>query len=229
MYRKGFTVIELLVVISAITLLIAMLLPALGQARLSAQQAACLSNVRQLEIAHWVYMTDHASEMIGTSHGDSWIQTLREQYDPNLLLRSPLDISPHFEGGTPVNGKYRQTSYSLNLYLSEDGVKHGIPSATGTLDRVPRPAVTIHTGIGVFKGTAAVQDHFHPTQWQDPNPALPPVFAAGELQTNAHAGELGKPDAVSAYGYLDGHAEALPFNATYVSVEQNQYNPAVAR
>lgn len=57
--RRAFTLIELLVVVSIIALLIGLLLPALGSARESARASQCLSRVRQLCQASYMYVNDY--------------------------------------------------------------------------------------------------------------------------------------------------------------------------
>src|SRR3954463_14343135 len=67
--RRGFTLVELLVVIGVIALLMALLLPVLSRARESANQVKCLSNVRQIAAALVSYANDNRGWMPGASMG----------------------------------------------------------------------------------------------------------------------------------------------------------------
>ena len=55
---RGFTLIEVLVVVAIIAVLVAMLLPALAKSRENAQRAVCCSNLKQIGAAIYMYAGD---------------------------------------------------------------------------------------------------------------------------------------------------------------------------
>ncbi|MBI3947262.1 MAG: DUF1559 domain-containing protein [Armatimonadetes bacterium] len=57
--RRGFTLVELLVVIAVVAILAAILMPVFAKARERARQTQCLSNLKQIAAAWQMYAQDH--------------------------------------------------------------------------------------------------------------------------------------------------------------------------
>ncbi|MFW6059441.1 MAG: type II secretion system protein [Phycisphaeraceae bacterium] len=89
--RRGFTLVELLVVISIIALLIAILLPALSAAREAARSTLCLSNLRQVGLAVATYADDNDGYLMPYING-THPQADTEPWNPGNNNFLPMDM-----------------------------------------------------------------------------------------------------------------------------------------
>lgn len=104
-FSKGFTLVEMLLVVSLIALLIALLLPALGRARAAAQTTVCFAQLGQWTEANYMYMVDNNGsfwEDRGHDPSGVWMVALAPYYGNIDTLRvcPSADTQSNFFGST---------------------------------------------------------------------------------------------------------------------------------
>jgi len=128
---RGLTLVELLVVIAIIAILAAMLLPALAKAKSSARSTACLSNLKQLQLAWVAYTVDYHDALPANKWRDpSWLYGCPQGHqcsaDSWVLGDTTKDTSPR----NIQNG-------SLFPFTGNAGIYH-CPTDRSTVDLKPQ-------------------------------------------------------------------------------------------
>ena len=127
--KKGFTLVELLVVISIIALLMAILLPALGRARAFARRDVCANRIRQFMIAIMAYADTFndtlpkgamGAPMSAIVKGQGWSQ-------PNWLWHTDYDYIAKYLKDTRIM-MCTDVPASIKNGIDYLGVRyHGVP------------------------------------------------------------------------------------------------------
>jgi prepilin-type N-terminal cleavage/methylation domain-containing protein/prepilin-type processing-associated H-X9-DG protein len=131
---KGFTLVELLVVIGIIALLISILLPSLNRARETANRVKCASNLRQIGQAILLYSNDN-----------------KGPYPRTLYL---VNSAPNDNGRT--NGEAGITDPFSTSALGASGGLNNVPSALWLLIRTE----DITPGVFICPSSNALPDTF---------------------------------------------------------------------
>ena len=152
MAKKGFTLVELLVVIAIIVLLLGILLPVLGSLQRKAQDAKCMSNLKQIFAALHLYgmqydgllpaATSAEPEDGGGERWGSWLNGLRTDKlgapEEGALYKQLGGIPPdEYEGSEDDRPKVIDAIYVCPLDsgpMDSDGLVIGEPKFSYTMN-----------------------------------------------------------------------------------------------
>jgi len=206
MPRRAFTLIELLVVIAIIAILAAILFPVFSSAKAAAKATAGLSNIRQMNIAVQLYLSDHDETYplaaYGTASGFAIWHDILDPYVKNKdVWHCPgSSVSKKDLSGAVTSHWGYNTRYLTDLALD-------FSNATDT-KAVSSSAIGDPAGTVVFTSArSSVQG-----SWcgDDGKFLLPP--------SEADADCWGRPDEINnavIIAWADGHAKRLKPTAFY--------------
>jgi prepilin-type N-terminal cleavage/methylation domain-containing protein/prepilin-type processing-associated H-X9-DG protein len=188
--RKGFTLVELLVVIAVIAILAALLLPALNRAKYAAVALACRNNLKQWGLATHLYATGHddflppegAPNPSAADTNTGWYVQLPVELNLPRYVEMPWRTNALADAGNTVwlcpGNLRRSNTNNLFHYCLNEAV-----NGTGNNNAAVK--------MSAIRQTAAVV-------WLFDSKNLPAVGTANFVHTNLHS--LG-----AQFVFLDGH------------------------
>jgi len=100
--QKGFTLIEIMIVVAIIGLLAAIAIPSFVHARTNSQQNACINNLRQIDGAKQNWALDNKAAPTSTPVQDL-IQGYMGRGSSGTLPYCPADVSNNFSSSYDIN------------------------------------------------------------------------------------------------------------------------------
>ena len=231
---KGFTLIELLVVIAIISLLMAIILPALNAVKKKAATTVCLSNTKNLAMGWYMYMGDNdgrimSSEDNGVEPSGNYVGWCGVPRDLNDNLLNNTQTNPPVTDADEIRGIERGQLYP---YVKDPKIYH-CPADNIRKSMYDRTGVFVSYGVpmclyGVLSPSGALYNRQIRTFSDIRSPSTRYVFVESAETRNwnsSHHFAFGSPEYTgtnrwgwwgpmavnhgdsSILGFCDGHSE----------------------
>lgn len=231
--RAAFTLVELLVVIAIIGVLIALLLPAVQQAREAARRMSCSNQLKQVGLAMHNFHDTYGEFPYATrkpNYDTGWIQILpfmeqdavARRWDPDLRRDDTTD--PDGDGWSnallqqEIIPSYLCPSMVLPPALTENRAPSSYQFSSGTLDvsLFPYGAYSTPSTEPAYDGAIipvspddASSPNKSPTKFRDMTDGTSNTFMVGETDFSPTGTATDYYGAVWAYGYMYGWGTTL--------------------
>ncbi len=191
--KRAFTVIELLVVISIIALLIALLLPALGQAKEAAHNAQCLANLKQLAFAILNYAEDNGNTFPRPKQDNTATPPARSWCDGSAWGQSAIN-------GMRTGTIFEYVGKDEKVYLCPVAKQRLTAIATGTNPLWRSYSQNFHVG-----DDNDISDTTYPGRWPGLNYRPDSITKPSDLVITSEENDFGNPLTAVGVALNDGY------------------------
>ena len=122
---RGFTLVEMLIVLAIIGILVAVLLPVFVRVRAAAQTTTCASNLHQVGLAMTLYANDHnryypSAREVAPFGKCGWVSPLEPYVKATQVFTCPSADTPQI-GSTHYSGEYHSGCPGPEKTTDDDG------------------------------------------------------------------------------------------------------------
>ncbi|MHB9035464.1 MAG: type II secretion system protein [Armatimonadota bacterium] len=181
-HTRGFTIVELLVVVVVLAILSAIAFPVFTKTKETAKISECLSNMRQIGMGLRMYMDDYGDRFPAAVPFGSW-----DYWHPKHRQTLQELLQPYVN-----NGAVYESFDGKRVYLTA-GVFQ-CPSDNG-VTRGDRYGCGIAEGMSVWKSTGSSYEYFASVQedWEHSNVAVPYTSVSPLLASASGKERVGAP------------------------------------